>query len=344
VIVNINSVGTYTCPLTSATLTLTELYNAQPIPWELPMTNWYTAVRNGTISHFSATSYSSTFGYVRFGCVMGAECGGLGMAPGGTPLWPYAGSTLASLRAQYLSFVNTFFASIQAENPSWAAQHWATDINTAGINGSGDASYADQEAILSNEYGAAQIGNQDYELNDVLNLLGTGPNNCTFPLAPATPGSPACTQGNWAYNFSAFPGMAHELQELHGSTPLNCGSTGFGPLAPLPSGSTYCSGGFVGMLPFLVTLRTTGVSGAVIPVQIFEVNTQGSSSGTGSPTQSASDTLLTLDPTYSLTTNAVAAYFIYQAAYQLAWCEFLGVGCFTVPPSYNNAGILLSGN
>ncbi len=163
-------------------------------------------------------------------------------------------------------------------------------------------------------------------MNDVLNLEGLGTNNCAFPLTAGA----GCTSGDWAYNCNKFTTnaagnpMGCLLQTLTGTTVIDCAKGLTGPIAPLPAGSTYCAGGFPGLLPFLVSLCKTGEGSPIqkVCVQTVEIYTNGPSSGTA-PSYPAGDILLALDMTYSTTTYAVPAYAPYQLPYASAFGQFL---------------------
>lgn len=182
--------------------------------------------------------------------------------------YPTGGS--GQVRAQLLSWVYSYDTAIMANKPAF---HVVSDMNCSG--NPEDCTYADQEAQLAVNTGMWGIGNADYSISDVNNLLPNG--SCTFPLQPASPQQPAsCTNGDWAYNCSHFSKMHCYLQTLlDGSTPALCTGNVSGPLAPLPINSQYCPAGTQGLLPFLTYLRTTGVNGGAvkITVDLFESHT-----------------------------------------------------------------------
>lgn len=314
VVLNASNVGSYTCPGLSALLTTAELLSGIPIPWELPVRSWYNAVIAAFFTHYNGTNL---VGHVRFGYPMGGELGGLGLV-----IWPYVtGSNHPALRAQYISMVKKFDVAIMGNSVSGSPKV-LSDINSGAVAGTADPLYADQEAVLANSTGMWGIGNQDYTNLDMYDLLGTGSNNCTYPLAAGS----GCTQGDWAYNFATFPSMAHELQTLSGSTPLYCTATAnvTGTLAPLPPGSTNCTAGNPGILPFLISMCNIGVGSPVqkICTNTYESDTQGVSGSL--PTAPASDVLLALYPSYTSTTFAQSTYATQATIYKTAFCQFLG--------------------
>jgi len=308
--------GSSSIVINSASLgpcSLTQLYESEPIPSELPLRNWANQVIAAAIAH-----YNGKVGYVRVGSPAGGELSPIGVGSG---LWPDYGSSAGQQRAQYLSWVkkmDTFVAS------AGATMRLDTDLNCAGSPA--DCAYADQEAQLAHDNNFNMMGTNGYQVNDVLNLEGLGTNNCAFPLTAAS----GCTSGDWAYNCNKFTTnaagnpMGCLLQTLTGTTVMDCAAGLTGPIAPLPAGSTYCAGGFPGLLPFLMSLCKTGVGspGQKVCVQTVEIYTNGLSSGTA-PSYPAGDILLALDMTYSTTTNAVAAYVPYQLPYASAFAQFL---------------------
>lgn len=292
---------------------MTQLYWSQPVPAELPLRNWATQVIAAAIGH-----YNGKVGYVRVGSPAAAELSPLGINSG---LWPNYGSSAGQQRAQFLSWVEKldgFLASLGA------TMNLDSDLNCAGFPR--DCSYADQEAQLAHDYNFNMMGTDGYQVNDVLNLLGQGTNNCIVPLGAAA----GCTAGDWVYNCSRFPTnaagqpMGCLLQTLTGSTVTDCAAGLTGPLAALAAGSTYCPAGFPGLLPFLVQLCKTGVgsSGIRVCVQNLEIYTNGPNNG-AAPSYPAGDVLLALDLNYSSTTNGVSAYAGYQLPYASAFAQFL---------------------
>lgn len=291
---------------------LTELYESQPVPSELPLRNWASQVIAAAVAH-----YNGKVGYVRVGSPAGGELSPLGINSG---LWPNYGSSAGQQRAQYLSWVKKLDAYIASLG---ATMNLDTDMNCAGSPA--DCAYADQEAQLAHDNNFDMLGTNGYQVNDVLNLLGQGSNNCTAPVNAAS----GCTSGDWAYNCGRFTTnaagrpMGCLLQTLTGTTVIDCAPGLTGPMAALPAGSTYCIGGFPGLMPFLVQLCKTGVSsGNRVCVQNFEVYTNGPNNGSA-PTYPAGDILLTLDLNYSSTTNGVSAYAGYQLPYASAFAQFL---------------------
>lgn len=293
--------------------TLTELYESEPVPSELPLRNWAAQVIAAAIGH-----YNGRVGYVRVGSPAGGELSPLGISSG---LWPNYGSSSGQQRAQYLSWVKKLDGFIASTG---ATMNLDTDLNCAGSPG--DCSYADQEAQIAHDDNFKMMGTNGYQVNDVLDLLGQGANNCTMPMGAAS----GCTSGDWVYNCSRFPTneagqpMGCLLQTLTGSTAMDCAAGLTGPLAALPAGSTYCAAGFPGLLPFLAQLCRTGVgnSGIRVCVQNVEIYTNGPNSGT-TPSYPAGDVLLALDLNYSSTTNGVAAYVPFQLPYASAFAQFL---------------------
>jgi hypothetical protein len=294
--------------------TLTELYESEPVPSELPLRNWALQVVAAAIGH-----YNGKVGYVRVGSPAGGELSPLGINSG---LWPNYGSSAGQQRAEYLSWVKKLDAYIASLGP---AINVDTDMNCAGSPA--DCAYADQEAQLAHDNNFKLLGTNGYQVNDVLDLEGQGSNNCSAPLSAAS----GCTAGDWAYNCSRFTTnaagqpMGCLLQTLTGTTAMDCAAGLTGPLAALPVGSTYCAAGFPGLMPFLVSLCRVGVSGIRVCVQNLEVYTNGPNSG-ASPSYPAGDILLALDLNYSSTTNGVPAYAEYQLAYASAFAQFLAAG------------------
>jgi hypothetical protein len=302
---------------------LTELYESQPIPSELPLRNWAEQVIAAAIPH-----YNGKIGYVRVGSPAGGELSPIGIGSG---LWPNYGSTAGQQRAQYLSWVKDLDGFVAGAG---GTMNLDTDLNCAGYPA--DCSYADQEAQLAHDNNFNMMGTNGYQVNDVLNLEGVGTNNCGFPLGAGA----GCTSGDWAYNCGKFTtnqagnAMGCLLQTLTGTTVIDCAAGLTGPIAALPAGSTYCAAGFPGLMPFLGSLCKTGVGSPAqkVCVQTLEVYTNGPSSG-AMPTYPAGDVLLALDMSYSTTTNGVAAYAGYQLAYASAFGQFLAS-----PSVYGGAG------
>jgi hypothetical protein len=292
---------------------MTQLYESEPVPSELPLRNWAWQVIAAAIGH-----YNGKVGYVRVGSPAGGELSPIGIGSG---LWPNYGSTAGQQRAEYLSWVKKLDGFIGSLG---ATMNLDTDLNCAGSPS--DCSYADQEAQLAHDNNFNMQGTNGYQVNDVLNLEGAGTNNCAFPLGSAS----GCTSGDWAYNCARFTTnlagnpMGCLLQTLTGSTAIDCAAGLTGPIAPLPAGSSYCAGGFPGLLPFLVTLCKAGVGNLAqrVCVQTLEIYTNGPSGGTA-PTYPAGDILLGLDLGYSGTTYGVSAYAASQLPYASAFAQFL---------------------
>jgi hypothetical protein len=317
IVINVNSLGP---------CTLTELYESQPIPTEPPIVAWQDTIAAGVIAH-----YAGKIGYIRFGW----EGGEMSLIGIGSNLWPNYGSTSQQQRAQALSGIKLYDTFIMSQSPQMSVDF---DLHSAASN---DQTYADQEAQLAHDLCATAIGTNGYQVNDVLNLLGTGPNPFPFPLVSSN-----IAAGDWPYNFSRFATnacgqpMYHVLQTLTGSTPLDCAagvSPGItGPLSPLPAGSTYCSAGFPGLLPFLVSLCQTGVDGGAVKIcdHTFEMYptapTNNPNSGVGEQAWPAGDTLLMLDTTTYCQTNSAQCgtvnYQPYAIPYEAAAAAFLGLG------------------
>jgi hypothetical protein len=336
VIVNINMVvggsTPYTCPLTGTTLTLTQLESAIPIPWELSFNTWYEQ-NIAALETAVNSSAPANLGYVRFGNPEGGEFVTTGMDPsGGTPFWPYAGSSLASANAQFETNIQMFDAFIAAQSQAFTSRYALSDIS--------GAANADQDAYLADYYGFWGIGNQDFDLQDYTYVVsGSYPCSGGSSTGPPTAGT-GCTQGDWLYNSWKYPNRHHEVQLLQGSNPADCNLSDVndGPLAPLPSGSAHCAAGHPGMLPFLTNLCVgSGYNGYPVCVDVFESPTN--SNGGTSPTADASDTFLALYSGYAGITGAVAAYLPYAVPYKLAFCQYLAGGtCSTTvfPPSLIN--------
>lgn len=300
-----------------------QLHVAQLIPYELPFTNWVNQVIAAFVAHYNGSA-GANLGYVRFG-FQGGEFGFSGFAVH----WPYTNYAVggsAQVRAQLLSWVYSYDSTIMGNSPVF---HVVSDMNCVG--NPEDCTYADQEAQIAVNTGMWGIGNADYQVSDVNNLLQLTPpgTQCSFPLVPSN-----CTGGDWAYNCWHFSQMHCYLQTLlDGSTPATCIPFGNppvpvpGPLAPLLN-SQYCPAGTQGLLPFLTNLRTTGVDGGAvkITVDIFESHT-GVSTATGTyPDIPANDTLLALSPNYASTMGAVSEYaMFYEVPYKQAFCTFLNV-------------------
>lgn len=317
--------GSQDIVITSATLgpcNLTQLYQSSPIPSELPIRNWFNQVIAGVINHYSG---NSKVGYMRIGSPANGE-----LSPDGlyTYILPNYGSSQDMARAQYLSWVNKFYAYVMSQNPTMMMEG---DMHCVGIGGSFDCLLADQEAQLAYNYNYQLIATNGYRVADVLNLEGTGANPCPLPLVASS-----CNSGDWAYNFSRFSKnsagqtMHHLLQTGAESTPMECPATiqpgSPGPLAQLPAGSIYCPGGFPGLLPFLVTLRTSGIGSPAqfVVVDYVELFVTGMCNGSA-PTVGAADVLLALDPSYSTTTCAQPDYVPYGSAYNAAFQAYEGV-------------------
>jgi hypothetical protein len=312
IILNVNSLGP---------CTLSDLYNSEPVPYELPVRYWLFQILSSFIAHYNG---NANVDYLRVGSPAGGEFSVSGDFP---PIFPYGGSTYQQQRAQWISWVNKFDAQIMFYSPTFRV---FSDINcVSATNDSDDCIYADQEALAAYNNGLQGIGNQDYDIEDMNNLGLTGNlvgGGCTFPLAAATEHGSACTQGDWAYNFATYPSLVHELQSHgNGTTPIDCAADNSvaGPLQALPVGSTYCATGTIGLTQSLLNLCSagTGSPNVKICVNVLEMHTE---VNTGSPpTVNANDTLLALSSTYSSTVGAVSAYIPYQPAYAAAFCEFL---------------------
>jgi len=281
------------------------------------MDNWAHQVIAAVIPH-----YNGKIGYARF-APEGGEFGLIGINSG---LWPNYGATTNQQRAQGLSWVKNFLTFVMSNNPTMTID---VDLHNAGSN---DQTYSDQEAQLAYNLCATAIGTNGYQVNDVTNLQ----NPSNFPLV-----STNLFGGDWPYNFSRFPKnacgqrMFHILQTLTGSTPVNCAANITGPLGPLPVGSTYCAGGFPGLLPFLATACTTGLNGGSVKIcdHIFEMYatapTNNPNAGIGNQAWPAGDTLLALDNVNYCSTNKAQCstpnYPPLTANYQGSMALFLGL-------------------
>ena len=329
---NTNNPGAVYNAASLGTCNLNQLYQSQPIPWELPYWYWGQQVIAGFIAHYNSSPALSNIGYIRVGWPMGGELGGLGLTT-----WPYGNSAGGSqLLYQYEDMVNVLDAFIVAQKP---AMHTMSDINCGADVGTGvtACTYADMEAQLAYSYGFTAIGNQDATITDYYNL--TAGQSCTPSVASG------CTAGDWAYNFTQYPTMYHELQTLNGSSPFDCseGVSDFtGPLGEVASGS-YCANGFQGLLNWYESLGATGINGTKININVFEADTtsytlQTSCSNSGEPgweCSSLSDILFTLlsESGYEGTTNSIPiggtgdmSQTMYQtavSAYQSAFTNFL---------------------
>jgi hypothetical protein len=308
---------------------LNELWQSLPIPSELPIRNWYNQIIAAVIAHYNG---NPKVGYIRFGGVAGGELGPLKSSE-----WPWYGSTTGQNRAQFLSWVNKFDAGIMGNSPTVPIY---SNFNVAGP-GFTDPLYADQEALLAVQYNFNGLDTNGAQLYDVLNLLGTGVQNCAFPLVLGT----ECTTSDWAPIFATYSTnsagnpMHHVLQSATGSNPLDCTSPLVeGPMGALPPGSTYCAAGYPGMLPFLNTFATVGVGSPSqkVSVDTYELYTNASAGTT--PTQEASDVLLTLSQNYLATTFSQAAYLPQQGAYVSAFCVFMGISCNSLTVSIAGTG------
>src|ERR1700722_1711704 len=290
---------------------LNQLYQAQPIPWELPFWSWGQQVIAQFITHYNLSPVLSNIGYMRVGWPMGGELGGLGLTT-----WPYGNRAGGSqLLYQYEDMVSVLDAFIVAQKPKMRTM---SHINCGSDVGAGFNAclYADMEAQLAYANGFTAIGNQDATIMDYYNLTGIGnpSSECAWPLVASR-----CTAGDWAYNFTQYPTMYHELQTLNGSSPFDCseGAAGFtGPLGQLSSGSTYCASGFPGLLNWYVTLGATGVNNTKININVIEADTtpyalQTSCANNGEPAwecSSLSDILFTLlsSQNYEATTQSIS--------------------------------------
>jgi uncharacterized protein YeaC (DUF1315 family) len=307
IVININSLGP---------CTLTELYESQPIPTEPPIVAWQTAGIN------AMTHYNGKLGYIRFGWE-GGEISLIGVNSG---LWPNYGSTTNQQRAQALSGVKLYDQVIIANNFQMTVDF---DLHSAGSN---DQTYSDQEAQLAHDLCGTAIGTNGVQVNDIVNLQ----NPANYPLV-----STNIFSGDWPYNFSRFPTnacgqtMYHVHQTLTGSTPVDCAANITGPLAALPAGSTYCSAGFPGILPFLVSMCTTGLNGGSVHIcdHIFEMYTtaptNNPNSGIGNQAWPAGDVLLALYAANYCGTNSAQCgtpnYTLSINSYQQAMALFLGL-------------------
>jgi hypothetical protein len=314
IIINANSLGP---------CTLGELYQSEPVGYELPVRNWENKILSSFISHYNG---NTNVDYMRVGSPGGGEFGinidFIPIAP-----WGNGDSDPAQFRAQWISWVNKLDAQIMSYKPTFRI---FSNINCVGP----DCSYSDQEAIAAYDHGFSGIGNEDANINDMndLGLTGTtGSYPCKFPLVAVSPGKSACTEGDWAYNFSAFPTMAHELQSLMtGTTPIYCEISSpmiaAGPLALLPTGSAYCPKGTIGIIQSIINLCTLGAGSPnqKICVNVLEMHT-GNSTG-NAPIIPANDTLLALSGSnYAHTEGYVADYASHQAAYKKSFCLYLGL-------------------
>jgi hypothetical protein len=319
IVINANSLGP---------CTLAELYQAEPIGYELPVRNWEFQIMSSFISHYNG---NSNVDYMRAGSPAGGEFSVAGDLVPVAP-WGNGATNKAQFRAQWISWVNKFDAQIMSYSPTFRI---ISDMNCVG--NPEDCSYADQEALAAYNNGLQGIGNQDYNINDMnnLGLTGTtGSHPCAFNSGNANPlvANSGCTQGDWAYNFAQFPSMAHQLQSYSsGTTPEYCpvpsADSAAGPIAGLPSGSPYCSTGTPGLLPSLTKLCNTGTGSpnVKICVNILEMHTGFSSAADPIWTTPVSDTLLALSADYGSTVGAIPDYVLFHAAYAEAFCTYLGL-------------------
>jgi hypothetical protein len=300
-----------------ASCTLAEFYESQPIPSELPIRNWMESVITSVINHYNG---GTSVGYIRVGSPAGGELSPIGVD---STIWPYYSTTSHnSRRAQYLSWVLKLDAFITSLSPT---MNILSDLNCAG--NPSDCTYADVEASYASSNSFTGIGTNGFQVNDVLNILGLGSNNCVIPPVADS----GCTSGDFFYNFYTYPSMKHELQTLTASTPQDCAAGLTGPLAAI--GSPNCTANnapnsFPGLLPFLVYLQNVGVSGVKETVSILELYTNPSGS-VGSPAWTAGDMLLALSPSYSSTgggaSGSQAAFVQYKSAYASAFAQYLGI-------------------
>jgi hypothetical protein len=296
--------------------TLTNLYQAEALTSELPFRNWFIGqIIPQVIAHYNNMV---GFGYLRVGCTAGGECAPIGIGSG---LWPWYGATAAQQRAQYLSYVNLIDQAIQLSGPAMVMLH---DTNCAASN---DCNFADQEALLGWTWNFNGISNNALDVTDISNLIGTGPNNCAFPLTPAS----GCVTGDWAYLCSIYTTNSGGvpfwcgLQTATASTPIDCAQGLTGPLFSLPAGTVAnCPGGWIGDLPFLVMLRSIGVGSTNTRINVNNLEIYVNPPASGSPpTVGAGDILLALDPSYSTSSGAQVSYAPYQGQQAQAFFNWL---------------------
>jgi hypothetical protein len=330
----------------------TEVIQGEPIPWELPIVNYYEQQIAAFISHYNG---NVNMGYMRPGSPAGGELSPLGISAT-TPsnaVWPFSGSSSAQKRATFLSWVSVLDAYVMAQTPTFPI---FTDLNNAG--NPSDANYADQEALLAYQDCFQGLGTNGYQVKDVLALEGVNAGcNLTTGLVG---GTTTCGSGDFPWLFLTYPKnscgqhMYHSLQTLTGMTPLYCNAaTGTcpgitGPPGPLPTG-TNCTLGFPGLISFLGTLANVGI-GALnqkIIVDNLELyvnapsnNTNAGTGCAGTPAWPASDILLALYPNYSGTVGAQTQYLSAPAgctapaagcvkpvlSYDAAFAQYLGIG------------------
>ena len=293
----------------------TQLYQSEVITSELPYRNWFiNYIIPQVIAHYNGMA---NFGYVRVGCTAGGECDPLGIGGG---LYPFYGSTAGQQRAQYLSYVKILDIAIQAAGPTMVMLH---DTNCAASN---DCLYADVEAYLAYSLNFNGISNNALDVDDVENMMGTGPNNCAYPLTAAS----GCTTGDWAYLCSTYKTNAAGqpfwcgLQTATQSTPSDCAQGLTGPLFTLAAGNPNCTAGYIGDLPFLVMLRSLGVGSPNVKIYVNNLELYVNPPASGSPpTVGAGDVLLALDPSYLTSSGAQASYAPYQATQAAAFFNWL---------------------
>jgi Chitobiase/beta-hexosaminidase C-terminal domain len=312
--------------------TTAQLYRAEPITSELPFRNWFiNYIIPQVIAHYNAMP---NFGYVRVGCTAGGECDPIGIGSG---LYPFYGSTAGQQRAQYVSYVKILDAAITSvgpgnTNPQMILLH---DLNCSAAN---DCLYAGQYAALAYADNFNGISTNALDVDDVENLMGNGPNNCAFPLTAAS----GCTTGDFAYLFNTYltnlQGLTfwHGLQTATAETPLYCANSTVlppsgvtGPDFSLPAGTTGCPAGYIGNLNFLVLLRTLGVGSPNTRINVNNLElyvnppTTPCNPPNTLPNCQAGPVLLALDPSYSTSVGANAAFVPYASAEAQAFYNWL---------------------
>ena len=330
--------GSHLLNINSQNATNAILASGLPVAYEAPYSAWRNYFCDQTIQHYNAGQLEG--GYI----VCGFEGGGE-YSTFDTNQQP------SFTQALFLSGINDMLISEAAQNPTMPL---FGDMNAVG----GDYTYTDIEAAMevANSVGMRTNGLQVTDITNIICSQGVSSAYCSAISTPTPCDNPpssaslGCTSGGFYRNAVTYPTFTGgklsgqpstlSLQTLNGSQPSNCqvaSNTNFaiaGPLAPAAA-SADCPQGFIGLLPALVALRTTGLvnfnSGPIVTVQNAEIYTNGPASCAlcshyDSSAYPVGDMLFALDPAYSGTTYAqTSASVLGQVLpYDAAFALFLG--------------------
>jgi hypothetical protein len=327
--------GSHSLNINTQNATTAILASGLPVAYELPYSTWRNYFCDQAIQHYNAGQLGG--GYIVCGYEGGGEYSTFDTA-----------QQPSYTKALFLSGINDLLISESNQNPTMPL---FGDMNAVG----GDYTYTDQEAAM--EVGVpACIGlrTNGLEVTDITDIICSQgvssaycsaistPIPCDDPPVSATLG---CTSGGWYRNKVTYPTCSNgspsklSLQTLTGTTPTNAQVSSANPVTgPISScaASADCPQGFIGLLPALVALRTTGLvnfdSGPTVTVNNAEIYTSGPAScGNNCTVYDSSaypvgDMLFALDPSYSSTTyaQATASVLAQVVPYDAAFALFLG--------------------